>query len=385
MHLLEVKDSREIRQFLDLPKMIYKNIPEWIQPLDKDIEEVFNTRRNKAFRNGSATRWLLMSEGNICIGRIAAFVNSRYKNKGDSVPVGGVGFFECINDQAAADLLLDTAAAWLREKGMAGMDGPINFGERDKWWGMVTEGFQSPLYCMNYNPPYYNTLFRHYGFQVFYHQFCFGMDPLAPLNAKVLQRHQALATDPNYSARHIDKAQLDKYAGDFCEVYNKAWAKHAGNKEMSLQQCKKIFRAMKPVMDEKIVWFAYYQEQPIAIFINLPDLNQWFRFLHGKFDLFRKLWFLFLQKTRTNNRVVGVVFGVVPEYQAKGVDSYIIGETSRQLHQMHYQDYEMQWIGDFNPKMVAVAEKLTPNKSRILTTYRKFFDPGTPFQRHPFL
>ena len=50
------------------------------------------------------------------------------------------------------------------QKGMEAMDGPINFGERDRWWGLITEGFTPPLYCMNYNPPYYIALFENYGF-----------------------------------------------------------------------------------------------------------------------------------------------------------------------------------------------------------------------------
>jgi hypothetical protein len=86
------------------------------------------------------------------IGRIAAFVNKRYKNKGDDVPVGGMGFFDCINNQEAADMLLDVARHWLGQRGMEAMDGPINFGERDKWWGLLVEGFHEPLWSMNFNP-----------------------------------------------------------------------------------------------------------------------------------------------------------------------------------------------------------------------------------------
>ena len=104
-------------------------------------------------------RWILKDDEGKLIGRIAAFTNKKYKNKGDDVPVGGIGFFECINNQEAADLLFDNAKHWLIQKGMEAMDGPINFGERDRWWGLITDGFTPPLYCMNYNPPYYITPF----------------------------------------------------------------------------------------------------------------------------------------------------------------------------------------------------------------------------------
>ena len=141
---------------------------------------------------------------------------------------------------------------------------------------------------------------------------------------------------------------------------------------------------MKPVMDEKIIWFAYYKNDPIAIFINLPDLNQWFKYLNGKFTLLAKLKFIWIKATKPNRRFVGIVFGVVPEYQAKGVDSYLIVESAKIIqHKLPYDEYEMQWIGDFNPKMIAVAENLTNERSRILTTYRYLFDRSKPFHRHP--
>ncbi|KIC92808.1 hypothetical protein [Flavihumibacter solisilvae] len=386
MRIVEVQTSQHCRQFLDLPVIIYKDLSEWIRPLDKDIEEVFSPAKNKAFRQGAATRWLLLNGDGMPVGRIAAFINKKYRNKGDNGPVGGIGFFECINDFESARLLFDTAADWLKNKGMEAMDGPINFGERDKWWGLVTDGFQSPLYCMNYNPPYYKALMEQYGFMPFFNQVCFGMHPKEMLPKKLIERHQVLENDPAFRASQFRKDQLEKFAADFHIVYNKAWAGHAGNKEMSLEQCRKIFRSMKPVMDEKIIWFAYYNEEPIAIFINLPDLNQWFRYMNGKFGWFHKLLFLLIKATRPNKRCVGIVFGVTPEWQNKGVDSFLIVEASKIFRsQLSYEEYEMQWIGDFNPKMIAVAEKLTPIRTRTLTTYRYLFDREKPFQRHPVL
>ncbi len=103
------------------------------------------------------------------------------------MPVGGIGFFDCINDQAAADMLFDVAKHWLLQKGMEAMDGPINFGERDRWWGLVVEGFEPPpLYCMNFNPPYYQHLFENYGFRNYFNQICFGMKANRNDSAKIL-------------------------------------------------------------------------------------------------------------------------------------------------------------------------------------------------------
>lgn len=388
MQIIPVTDEKDADLFLIMPLSIYKEDPHWIRPLDKDIREVFDKNKNKAFRFGNLQRWVLKDSSGKLIGRIAAFVYSKYKNKGDDIPVGGIGFFECIDDKTAAQLLLDTAKKWLADQGMEAMDGPINFGERDRWWGLLTKGFTEPLYCMNYNPSYYQKLFEDYGFLPFYHQICLGMHPKKPFTPKVWERHGAIAADKNFSSAHIKKNDLEKFAQDFTTVYNKAWAGHGGLKQLNVQQVLIMFKKMKPVMDERIICYAYYKNEPIAIFINIPDINQWFKYLNGKFGLLQKLYFLWLQKFKPNKKFTGVVFGVVPEWQGKGVDAYIIGEAGKIIQQgfMPYTEYEMQWIGDFNPKMINIAEGLGEvYRTRNLTTYRYLFDRTKEFKRHPIL
>jgi hypothetical protein len=386
MQLIEVTTPQLAKDFIAINVVINKNDPNYIQPLEKDIHEVFDPKKNKAFRHGEVIRWILKDGNGRLIGRIAAFVNKKYRNKGDDGPVGGVGFFECINDQQAADMLFDVAKHWLIQRGMEAMDGPINFGERDRWWGLLVKGFEPPIYCLNYNPPYYQELFETYGFRNYFNQICFGLIVQQVNMPKFRHRHAECAKDPNFSARHIRKDQLTKFADDFTIVYNKAWAGHGGLKQLDRKVVLKMFQSMKPVMDEKISWFVYYKEEPIAIWINLPDLNQWFKHLHGKFSLFHKLKFLWIKKTVKCDKFVGLVFGVVPEWQGKGIDSYMIVEGANVIQEKPlYEKYEMQWIGEFNPKMVNVAEHLDTHRSRILTTYRYLFDRTKEFKPHPIL
>ncbi len=388
MQIIPVTDQSTALDFIKTAVVLHAADPTWIRPLDKDIHDVFDKAKNKAFRFGEVTRWILKDDNGKLIGRVAAFINKKYKNKNDDVPVGGMGFFECINDQQAADLLFDNAKHWLMQHGMEAMDGPINFGERDRWWGLITQGYTEPLYCMNYNPPYYVTLFENYGFREFYNQVCFGLDAQKKLAQKVLDRHKMHDDNPDMSFSMIKKDNLEKYAADFVEVYNKAWAGHGGLKEMSKDQVLLMFKKMKPVMDEKVIYFTYYKGVANAMFINLPDINQYFKHLKGKFGLLQKLEFVWRQKFRPARKFVGVVFGVVPEWQGKGIDAYIIGECAKivQVPPYHYTEYEMQWIGDFNVKMINVAESLGDTfRSRNLTTYRYLFDRTKEFKRHPFL
>lgn len=203
MDLIQVTNRQQEIEFLDVHYQINKGNPGWIRPLDKDIRTVFDPLQNKAFRHGEAIRWLLQTSSGKTIGRIAAFVNQRYRNKGDDVRVGGIGFFDYIDDQQAANSLFDGARQWLQERGMEAMDGPINFGERDKWWGLLVEGFESPLYTMNYNPPYYQQLFDTYGFKNFYNQLCWKMavaSESAQLDPKFYKAHLTFADNPDVRA-----------------------------------------------------------------------------------------------------------------------------------------------------------------------------------------
>lgn len=398
MQLLEVNTPPGAREFIRVNVELNKNNRAYIRPLDKDVHAVFDKKKNKTYRHGEATRWILKDSSGQLLGRIAAFTNTKYRNKGDDVPVGGIGFFDCINNQEAADILFDVAKHWLMQKGMEAMDGPINFGERDRWWGLVVKGHElQPMYCMNFNPPYYQQLLENYGFKKFFNQICFGMKTNHLIQQKFYDRHAECAKDPNFSSAHIKKSQLDRFAKDFTIVYNKAWAGHGGLKQLEEKVVRKMFQSMKPVLDERINWFIYYKGAPIGIWINLPDLNQWFKQLHGKFSFWHQLKFLWLKATMKNKKFTGLVFGIVPEFQGKGADSYLIVEGCRVVQGLKiedgryeigkpiYDEYEMQWIGEFNPKMVNVAEAIAGNRSRILTTYRYLFDRTKEFKPHPIL
>lgn len=397
MKMIEVTNAALAKEFIAVNVLINKNDPNYIRPLDKDINMVFDPSKNKAFRFGEVVRWVLKDDQNKLIGRIAAFINKKYKSKGDEGLVGGMGFFDCIDNQAAANLLFDTAKNWIEQRGAIAMDGPINFGERDRWWGLLVEGTEPPLYCINYNPPYYKALFENYGFKPFFNQICFTLNVKDRVEEKFYKRHAALNANPDFSSDYIRKNNLKKYAKDFTTVYNKAWAGHGGLKQMDEKMVLKMFESLKAVMDERLNWIIYHKKEPIGIWLNIPDLNQWFKYLNGNFGIFGKLKFLWYKYTKPCNKFVGLIFGIVPEFQGMGADAYMIVEGAKVIQGITIKDgvytigkpiydkYEMQWIGDFNPKMINVAESLGTYRSRKLITYRYNFDREKEFRPHPIL
>ncbi len=387
MQLTEVNNPQSAKDFIQVSVMMNRHNPNYIRPLDKEVDAVFDSAKNKNFKYGEAKRWVLKDDSGKLIGRVAAFTHSKYVNKGTEFPTGGMGFFDCINDQQAANILLDAAKAWLQSKGMEAMDGPINFGDRDKWWGLMVEGFETePMYGMSFNPDYYAQLLEGYGFKNYYNQYYYARLVDDPLSPKFSERHAKFKAKPGYDARHIKIKNLEKHAEEFATVYNSAWAQHGEEKAITKESVMKLFNEMKPIMDERIIWFAYYKEEPIAMWINIPDLNQYFKHFNGKLGLLQKLHLLWMKKRGTNKKFTGVAFGIVPKFQALGIDSYLIYEGGGLNLQGRgwYDIYEMGWAGDWNPRMINIYKGLGAKQSRRMVTYRYIFDENAhAFERHP--
>ncbi|MHA6696940.1 hypothetical protein [Chryseobacterium sp. A321] len=379
MKAVKVQNDNQKREFLEFAARLYADDPHYIRPLDRDIEAVFNPKKNKLFQSGTCERFLFVDKENKTLGKVAVFVNAKYSQ---DQPTGGIGFFDCINDQNTANFIFDFAKKYLQDRGMEAMDGSINFGERDKFWGVLIEGFEEPLYGMNYNAPYYQSLFENYGFQVYFNQLCFSRPVHGEVSRLFTLMHKKHSRNPELKAVPLKRNQLEKFAKDFTLVYNAAWASHGEGKQMDPKKALRMFKSMKPLINEHISWFVYHNDEPIAMWLNLPDVNQWFKYLKGRFGLLQKLQFLWLKRFKKNTTMVGIVFGIVPEWQKTGLDGYMIWEGTQHLRKhTDFEKTELQWIGDFNPKMIKIAEALDTTVTKKLATYRYLFDREKPFKR----
>jgi hypothetical protein len=388
MRIEEVKTNDQKKEFLIMPVKLYQHTPCWIRPLNQDIEAVFDPEKNKYYKQGDCIRWLLRNDVNEVIGRVAAFINKKTVNKGNDQPTGGMGFFECIDDQRAAFMLFDSCKQWLQERGMEAMDGPINFGDRDRWWGLLVDGFdREPNYQCNYQHPYYKAFFEAYGFQVYFYQLTFGRKVVGPLTPRLQEKADLVAKDPNYSFRYLRKSEMHRLPELMRNVYNRAWANRGEIPEMTEAQSKHIVKQMKFIVDEKLLWFGFYKDDPVIFFLSLPEVNQIFKHLNGNLNWFGKLKFLWHKFRGTSRKAFGVLFGVVPEHQGKGVDGAIIMAFRKLMQDEYhrYDEYELNWIGDFNPKMINVVEQINVEIVKRHATYRKLFDEAKPFKRHPIL
>jgi hypothetical protein len=375
----EVISKEDVKAFLDLPVTLYRNSPHWIRPLNQDVEAVFDPKKNKAFRHGECTRWLLFDDNGTVIGRVAAFI----KNKN-----GGMGFFECIDDRSAAFELFDQCKSWLLQRGMELMDGPVNFGDRNSWWGLLLDGFDlDPNYQSNYHLPYYKDLFEAYGFQVYFYQYTFGRKIMGPLSERLWEKARMVEENKDYTFRYLRKSEIDKMPGMIRHVYNKAWANRGEITELTEAQAKNIVNQMKPILDEKLLWFGFYKDEPVIFFLSLPEVNQIFKYVNGNLNWFGKIKFLWYRYRKVNRKAFGILFGIVPEHQGKGLDGAIIMHFRKLMQEEYhrYDEYEMNWIGDFNPQMIKIAEQINTDIWKTHATYRYLFDRSKPFERMPVI
>ena len=192
--------------------------------------------------------------------------------------------------KTAAFKLFDASVAWLKARNIEAVDGPINFGDRNIWWGLLVDGFTEPNYQMPYNFPYYKEFFENYGFQLYYRQFTYQrpMGSEVALSSRMYEKSKLTIDNPDYEFRHITKKEFKKAHHYFMEVYNKAWAGHSGVKPMTEKQAASTFKKLKPISDVRLVWFAFYKGNPVAFFISIPEINQIFKHLDGKLDFKRK-------------------------------------------------------------------------------------------------
>ncbi|MDF3076614.1 MAG: family N-acetyltransferase [Sphingobacteriaceae bacterium] len=372
MLIEEVGSRKSQQEFLDVARVIYKNDPNWVCPLDDMVAAVFDPKKNNFHSHGSSKRWILRDDSGALIGRIGAFVNE-LKAYTYEQPTGGIGFFECINDYAAAELLFNTAKDWLETKGMKAMDGPINFGENDTFWGLLVEGFIQPSFGMNYNHPYYQQFFEKYGFETQYEQITNHLDITKPFPERFRKIAGWVIKKPGYTFEHLKASNFDKYASDFMEIYNDAWKGFENFVPITKETMLESFEKMKPIMDEKLIWFAYVDGEPASFVITLPDANQIIKPLKGKLNLIGKLKFVYY-RWKGASRMRAVVMGTKQAYQKHGLESALfikLGEYVLPLNR--YKELELSWVGDFNEKMLALHAAMGATFGKKHLTMRKVF------------
>jgi GNAT superfamily N-acetyltransferase len=389
MQVVEIITKLDKKEFVNFPKILYKGDPFWICQLDSGIESVFDPTKNHTFSHGEAIRWILKDNNDITLGRIAAFID-HVRSAANNQPTGGIGFFEVINNKECAFALFDTARGWLASRGMEAMDGPINFGENDNNWGLLVEGFIQQGFGMPYHKKYYRSFFEDYGFKNYFEQYSYhrevrGKDnKIVQFPERIMKIAGWLSKRPGYSFRHFEINNKEKYVKDIVEIYNSTWSVFKEDfTPLEPAFLNESFERAKVIVDEELIWFAYFNDRPIAFFILFPDLNQILKHFNGKIHPTNLIRFAYYKLTHKMTRMRAVVGGVHPSHQNSGVESAIFLHLYEVFKKKPwFKELELSWVGDFNPRMIAIYEALGAKKAKKHITYRYLINDKLSFKRY---
>ena len=382
MKIVLVNGKKTISDFHDTARLIYKNDINWICPLELEIESIFDKDKNKSFNNGKAQRWVLY-DNKLPIGRIAAFFDTRKTMLSDQ-PTGGIGFYECVNDLSASTLLFNTAVNWLKDHDIEAMDGPVNFGENFNHWGLLVDGFQQQGYGMPYHKPYYRDLFEEYGFEVFFKQISYHLNP-SDFSDRFLKIAERVISNPDIQCKQFTFSEQKKFIGDLLEIYNDTWSTFKEDATLlEFSDIEAMLVEARDIIDERLIWFAYKGGEPAAFFVMFPDINQILKHLNGKLHLWNKLKFAWLKKRKVINRTRAFVMGVKPAFQRMGIESAIFYNMKPYFNEdSQYKEVELSWVGDYNPWMMRLYETSGARYAKTHITYRYLFDRKAEFKRFP--
>ena len=389
MRVVEVLSEQDKKDFRDFPKELYRDDPCWVCQLDNELESVFDRSKNPTFSHGDAIRWILKDNGGKTIGRTAAFIDN-IRSEANNQPTGGIGYFEVVDNREAAFALFDTSRNWLQSNGMQAMDGPINFGENDNNWGLLVEGFMQQGFGMPYNKKYYRAFFEDYGFRNYFEQYSYHREvrntngEIVMFPERIMKIAEWLSKRQGYSFRHFEFSNREKYINDMVEIYNSTWSVFKEDfTPLDPAFLMESLNKAKVIIDEELIWFAYFNDKPISFFILFPDLNQILSHFNGNMNVWNMLRFAYFKMTHKMTRMRAVVGGVHPTYQNSGVESAIFFHLYQVFKRKPwFRELELSWVGDYNPKMIAIYEALGASKAKTHITYRFMINDKLPFVRY---
>lgn len=386
MKITEVRTKADWKHFHKVVKLVYKEDASWIPHIEKDIEAVFDPAKNVRYQNGASKVWVAINDKGVPVGRIAAFIDHE-ANKSLPIKTGGLGFFEAIRDKELAKALFDTAKAYLSSFDIQAIDGPICFGERDKFYGLQTYGYEHKLFQENYNPSYYIDFFNEYGFERYQQILTFRfisreipVEKFRRIGKRVMERNPiqlSYANPSNYM----------KTAEDICVVYNEAFSDYEHYKPVGPDVIYKMIQDAKLILDPKLVSIGYMNNEPAAVVAALPNIAPFTKALNGKLDMWRIPIFLYHKWKAHRPDVKGILSGVRPKYQNKGVYACVLTNIMTEYHINKYNSGYMPSIAGNNDVMINTFTKFGAVVVREHIVHRLLLDPSidlNPFKFKEF-
>lgn len=328
IHVLDLENKRQIREFLELPFRIYAHIPQWVPPLEADARRMLDRRRNPFFRHGEA-QFLLAREDGQVVGRLAVLENRKY-NEFNREKTAFFYLFECENSPQAARGLFETAFEWARGRGLEKIAGPKGFSALDGL-GLLVRGFEyRPAFGLPYNPPYYVDLIESLGFQPVGETVSGYLDETMQFPAKihelaerVMQRRGLRVT------RFKSRRELRQVVPYFRDLYNASLGGTEGTAPISEEEAR--------TMAEQLIWFAdpalvklvMKDEQPVGFLLGYPDISRALQRTKGRLWPFG--WLVMLWELWTTREINLNGAGMIEGYRGVGGTALLFSEMYKSV------------------------------------------------------
>ena len=350
----EATAGRPFADFVDFPYALYRGDANWVPPLKRDVKFTFSAK-NPFWLHAERALFLARRDGAVA-GRVAAIVDDDYVAFSGE-PCGYFGFFECREDEEAAAALWDAAAAWLREKGLTKVIGPMNPSTNEEC-AFLVEGFDRPPYIMmTHNPPYYAALAEGYGFRKARDMFAYVLD-ITPSRLERLERvaRRVVERNPGVTVRYINLRDFAAELQLVRKIYNSAWEANWGFVPPTEAEFDSTAARLKPLAIPELVPIAFVDGDPAAFIVTVPNYNEVLAKMGGSMGPLSILKFLTGRRKIKSCRVM--LFGICPEYRKRGLDAILIASNNRAALELGYTEAEFSWVLEENEMTKRAAEML---------------------------
>lgn len=361
-------DHQQVRQFLDLPFEIYRDIPQWVPPLRSDARLVLDKRRYPFYRHSEAA-FFLAREGKKITGRLAVLNNRRY-NEYNREKTAFFYCFECVNNLETACALFEKAKAWARERGLDRIIGPRGFSVFDGM-GLLVKGFEHrPAFGLPYNPSYYPRLIEGSGFipdSDIVSGFL-GADTRLPEQifkaSELIQKRRGLRV-----ARYRTRRDLRALAPHLQSLYNTSLEGTTGNYPLTDEEVKLMADQMLWFADPKLIKIVMKDDTPVGFLFAYPDISAALQRTGGRLFPFGWLDLLFeLKRTKWIN-INGA--GMLEKYRGLGGTALLFSEMYKSVAESKYRYADLVQIGAENDKMLRELRDLGIDFYKTHRMYRK--------------
>jgi GNAT superfamily N-acetyltransferase len=355
------------RAFLDLPWDLYRGDPNWIPPLRGNQKELLNFKHHPFYDNAEIQTFLARRDGRV-VGRIAAIANYAH-NRRHKESRGFFGFFECEDNVETAKGLFDAAKAWLREKGMKAIRGPMN-PSMNYECGLLIEGFDSPpTFMMTYNPPYYLKLIEACGLAKTQDMAAFWghVDMLEGLDKKLAFIVEECKRRFEVHLRRLDTSRFDAEVRMFLDIYNQSLVGTWGFVPISDAERAHLADGLKSLIVPEMTSVAEIEGRPVGAVFGLLDYNPRIKQIGGRLFPFGFITLLWNRKAIKRVRLVST--NVIPEYQKWGVGLLIVSNFVPAVKEWGIEEAEFSWVLESNTLSYSTLKR---GGAKITKQYRIF-------------